>query len=226
MKQMTPYRGPMSRRNFLKIGGLTLGGLGAAGIVPWKLQAESLTPNPSPSGRGESLADTAVILIWLPGGPPHMEMYDMKPDAPAEYRGDFRPVHTNVPGIDVCEHLPMHTRIADKFTIIRSIAHTFSDHGGGHKRFLTGRDPASPVGGQRSSDGRFDGLSRAPAARAAFPITCAALTAAATASTSSASAARIGPSVHRSPSPAIPTDPNFQVRICVPSSPRNVSVIA
>ena len=136
--------GPQSRRDFLKFGALTLGGLGAAGIVPWKLQA--LTPGPSPGGRGENVPDTAVIFIWLPGGPPHMEMYDMKPNAPAEYRGDFRPVRTNVVGIDVCEHLPMHTRIADKFTIIRSIAHNFADHGGGHKRFLTGRDPAEPTG--------------------------------------------------------------------------------
>ncbi|MGH2548173.1 MAG: DUF1501 domain-containing protein, partial [Thermomicrobiales bacterium] len=118
---------------------MTLGGLSTAGIVPWKLEAAA-------DARGESTPDTAVIFIWLPGGPPHMEMYDMKPNAPAEYRGDFRPVHTNVPGIDVCEHLPMHTRVADKFTIIRSIAHNFADHGGGHKRFLTGRDPASPVG--------------------------------------------------------------------------------
>ena len=70
----------------------------------------------------------------------------MKPDAPAEYRGAFRPVHTVVAGMDVCEHLPMHTRVADRFNIIRSIHHTFGDHGGGHKRFLTGRDPQSPVG--------------------------------------------------------------------------------
>ncbi len=128
--------GPISRRNFLKMGGLALGGLGAQGILPWKLQANE---------RGDA-SDTSVILIWLPGGPPHMETYDMKPDAPAEYRGDFRPVRTNVPGIDICEHLPLHTRIADKYTLIRSIAHNFADHGGGHKRFLTGRDPRSPVG--------------------------------------------------------------------------------
>ncbi len=70
----------------------------------------------------------------------------MKPDAPAEFRGDFRPVRTNVPGIDVCEHLPMHARCADKFTLVRSISHRFSDHGGGHKKFLTGRDPFQPVG--------------------------------------------------------------------------------
>ena len=75
-----------------------------------------------------------------------MEMYDMKPDAPADYRGEFRPIRSNVPGIDVSEHLPLHAKCADKYTIIRSVHHTFSDHGGGHKRFLTGRDPMSPVG--------------------------------------------------------------------------------
>src|SRR5262245_15584696 len=128
--------GPVSRRNFLKIGALAFGGLGAAGIVPWQLRAED----------GLRTEDKSVIFIWLPGGPPHTETYDMKPDAPSEYRGDFRPIRTNVPGIEVCEHLPMHSRVADKFAIIRSIAHNFADHGGGHKRFLTGRDPRSPVG--------------------------------------------------------------------------------
>lgn len=128
--------GPVSRRNFLKLGALALGGVGS-GIVPWKLHA---------SERREGTDDPAVIFVWLPGGPPHMETYDLKPDAPAEYRGEFRPIRTRVPGIDVSEYLPMHAGVADKFTIIRSIAHTFSDHGGGHKRFLTGRDPMSPVG--------------------------------------------------------------------------------
>jgi hypothetical protein len=133
--RQTHCDGPLTRRTFLKIGGLALGGL-AAGVTPWKLRAST----------GDSLPDTSVILVWLPGGPPHMEMYDMKPDAPEEYRGEFRPIRTNVPGIDVCEHLPMHARIADRFAIIRSIAHKFSDHGGGHKHFLTGREPRSPVG--------------------------------------------------------------------------------
>src|ERR1700704_1567944 len=137
MTQRTFCPGPQSRRDFLKFGALALGGLGAAGIVPWKLQATE---------RGEHTSDTAVIFIWLPGGPPHMEMYDMKPNAPAEYRGDFRPIRTNVPGIDICEHLPMHTRIADKYTIIRPTAPNSADHAGGHNRSLTGRDPASPVG--------------------------------------------------------------------------------
>jgi hypothetical protein len=135
--RVTSCPGPVSRRQFLKIGSLALGGLGLHGILPWKLQANQ---------AGDSLPDTSVIFIWLPGGPPHMETYDMKPDAPEEYRGDFRPIHTVVPGIDVCEHLPLHARVADRFTLIRSIAHNFADHGGGHKRFLTGRDPRSPVG--------------------------------------------------------------------------------
>src|SRR5437879_4831215 len=128
--------GPLSRRQFLKMGALALGGIGAHGILPWKLQA----------AVGDSLPDTSVILIWLPGGPPHMETYDMKPDAPAEYRGEFRPIKTVVPGLEVCELLPRHARIADRFTLIRSVAHTFADHGGGHKKFLTGRDPLQPDG--------------------------------------------------------------------------------
>jgi Protein of unknown function (DUF1501) len=128
--------GPLSRRHFLKIGALSLGSVGLGGLLPLRLEATETGKAP----------DTSVILIWLPGGPPHMETYDMKPDAPAEYRGDFKPIKTNVPGIDVCELLPRHARMADKFSLIRSIAHNFSDHGGGHKRFLTGRDPLSPVG--------------------------------------------------------------------------------
>src|SRR5215510_1447331 len=102
--------GPVSRRHFLKIGSLTLGALGLNGLIPLRVEGND----------GQTRDDTAVILVWLPGGPPHMETYDMKPDAPAEYRGEFRPIRTNVPGIDVCELLPLHARIADKFTLIRS----------------------------------------------------------------------------------------------------------
>ncbi|MFP6892492.1 MAG: DUF1501 domain-containing protein, partial [Opitutales bacterium] len=70
----------------------------------------------------------------------------MKPDAPDTHRGEFNPIRTNVPGIEVCELLPMHAKCADKYNLIRSVHHTFSDHGGGHKRFLTGRDPKEPTG--------------------------------------------------------------------------------
>jgi hypothetical protein len=134
MPDPTPCPGPFSRRHFLRLGALSLG-VGA--LQPLRLcGSDGKTAGP----------DTSVILIWLPGGPPHMETYDMKPDAPAEYRGAFRPIRTTVAGLDVCEYLPMHARVAKQYSIIRSIAHTFSDHGGGHKKFLTGRDPFQPVG--------------------------------------------------------------------------------
>jgi hypothetical protein len=126
---------PTSRRGFLRAGAFALGSLSLSDL--YRLRAEtSSTSSPA----------TAVILLWLPGGPPHMETYDLKPDAPAEFRGEFRPIPTVVPGLDVCEHLPLHAKLADRFTIVRSVAHEFADHGGGHKRFLTGRLPAEPTG--------------------------------------------------------------------------------
>jgi len=128
--------GPVSRRSFIEMGGAACG-LGLAGLM--EAQAESVP-------KGTLGKDTSVIFVWLPGGPPHMEMYDMKPEAPSDYRGVFVPKKTNVPGIEVCEHLPLHMKCADKYNIIRSVHHGFADHGGGHKRFLTGRKPATPTG--------------------------------------------------------------------------------
>ncbi|WP_339683428.1 DUF1501 domain-containing protein [Gimesia maris] len=126
----------LSRRSFLQSGFLTLGGLGLADLL--RLRAEAA----STSG---STPDTSVILIWLQGGPSHMETYDMKPEAPVEYRGEFNPIHTNVPGMDICEYLPLHAKVADRFTLIRSISHGFANHAGGAGRFLSGRDPLRPL---------------------------------------------------------------------------------
>ncbi len=135
-KSLKKCAGPMRRRTFLEIGGLSILGLGMNDYLRYRAQAEA---------AGDDMRDTSVIFIWLPGGPPHMETYDMKPNAPAEYRGEFNPIQTNVPGIDVCELLPLHAKIADKFNLIRSIHHDFADHGGGHKRLMTGRIPATPT---------------------------------------------------------------------------------
>ena len=135
VKKLNRCPGPMTRRSFLSAGSAGIGGLGLGSLLNRKAQATNSGPN-----------DTACIFVWLPGGPPHMEMYDMKPDAPSDYRGDFHPIKTNIAGIDVCELLPRHAKIADKFTLIRSVHHTFSDHGGGHKRFMTGRAPKQPTG--------------------------------------------------------------------------------
>ena len=129
--------GTMPRRSFLQIGGAAAGGLGLSSL----LKARDLS-----ASAGKTQQDTSVIFVWLPGGAPHMETYDMKPDAPDTHRGEFNPIRTNVPGIEVCELLPMHAKCADKYNLIRSVHHTFSDHGGGHKRFLTGRDPKEPTG--------------------------------------------------------------------------------
>ena len=60
-------------------------------------------------------------MIYLPGGPSHMDMYDLKPDAPIEYRGEFRPIATNVPGVQICEHMPLQARMFDKLAVIRSL---------------------------------------------------------------------------------------------------------
>ncbi|MDB5384785.1 MAG: hypothetical protein JWM11_431 [Planctomycetaceae bacterium] len=125
-------RGPVSRRSVLQAGSLLLGGLGLGDLYRLRAQAESVRPN------GEN---NAVILVWLEGGPSQLETYDMKPRAPAEYRGEFLPIETVVPGLDVCELLPLHTKIADKFNLIRSISHDVADHPGAAGRFLTGRRP-------------------------------------------------------------------------------------
>ena len=131
----------LSRRQVLQAGALGLGGLSMGDA--FRLQAQA---NTGSTVRTGAEADPAVILIWLPGGPPHMEMYDLKPEAPSEYRGLLNPISTNVSGIEIGEWLPMHAKYADRYTLIRSVAHKFADHGGGHKRFLTGRQPATPVG--------------------------------------------------------------------------------
>ena len=125
-----------NRRDVFRFGSVAVAGA-AAGISPFTLKAAE---------PDRTTNDPAVIFIWLPGGPPHQDTFDMKPDAPVEYRGEFNPIRTNVPGIDICEHLPLLSKVADKFALIRSIAHTFADHGGGHKKFLTGRDPQQPTG--------------------------------------------------------------------------------
>src|SRR5262245_44178052 len=96
----------VSRRNFLKIGALGLGGLS----LPQLLAAEE--------SSGIRHSHKAVIMVFLPGGPSHQDMFDLKMDAPSEVRGEFKPISTNVPGIQICEHLPRLAKLADKYTVI------------------------------------------------------------------------------------------------------------
>jgi hypothetical protein len=123
--------GPIDRRTWLKVGGLSLGAL-CAGMSP------SLAQVLHAQERGDGDRDFSVILFWANGGPSHLDTFDLKPDAPEEIRGEFRPIHTNVPGIDICEHLPRLARMADKFTILRSLHHERAEHSGGTHRFLSG----------------------------------------------------------------------------------------
>ena len=118
-----PQRGRMcdgiARRQFLTIGGLVgVGGMGGLSM-PQLLRADSAAGG----SRRRS-----VIMIFLPGGPPHQDMFDLKPDAPSEVRGEFRPIATNVPGIQMCELLPRLARITDKLAIVRSIVGATGDH--------------------------------------------------------------------------------------------------
>jgi hypothetical protein len=96
----------ISRRNFLQIGAFGAG-LSLAGM----LRARETTGS----------SNKAAIMIYLPGGPSHMDMYDLKPDAPKEFRGEFKPIKTNVPGVQICEHFPLQARMWDKLACVRSI---------------------------------------------------------------------------------------------------------
>jgi hypothetical protein len=128
----------LSRRSFLRIGGMAMGGLALPQVLQHEAQA----------GLGSS--HKAIINIYLPGGPSHIDLWDLKPDAPAEIRGEFRPVKTNVPGIEICELFPRMAQMMDKFIPIRSI----SDADGAHDCYqcMTGykKRDRQPTGGRPS----------------------------------------------------------------------------
>jgi len=106
----------LSRRNFLQIGGLAMGGLS----LPALLRAESLT--------GKRASGKSIINIFLSGGPTHMDTFDLKPHAPKDYRGEFSPIATKVPGVEICELLPELASISDKFSVVRSIVGMNPEH--------------------------------------------------------------------------------------------------
>ena len=99
----------VNRRDFLRVGALGLGGLTLADVLRLRACA------------GTRSSARSVIMVCLAGGPSHIDMYDLKPDAPADVRGDFKPVRTNVPGFDVSELFPMQARIADKLALVRTV---------------------------------------------------------------------------------------------------------
>jgi hypothetical protein len=121
------YCDGVSRRSFLQVG---VAGMASVGLGQVRA---------AQAAAGKSGKDTSVILLWLDGGPSHLDLYDMKPDAPAECRGIWNPIKTNVPGIEVTELFPLQAKIADKFSIVRSLHHDTGDHFTGGHWMLTGR---------------------------------------------------------------------------------------
>jgi uncharacterized protein (DUF1501 family) len=110
------YCDGLSRRSWLRIGGLALGGLALPDIL--RCEAASGVRRPA----------KGIIMVLLPGGPTHLDMFDLKPDAPAEIRGEFRPIASNVPGLEICELMPRLAGMADKLAILRTLVGFRDDH--------------------------------------------------------------------------------------------------
>src|SRR5687767_9054087 len=107
------YCDKISRRDFVKVGAI-----GATGLT---------LSNYLRMAHADQVRETrarSAIFVFLGGGPTHLDSFDLKPDAPAEIRGEFRPIDTNVPGVQISEHLPNLARCADKYTILRGVSHT------------------------------------------------------------------------------------------------------
>jgi hypothetical protein len=149
------YCDGMSRRSFLQMG---VAGMAAVGL-PGLLRAREESARTTPS------KNTTCILLWLDGGPSHMDLYDMKPDAPAEYRGIWKPIKSRVPGFDVTELFPKQAKLTDKFSMVRSLHHGTGDHFAGGHRMLTTKDMG--VSGA-NTDQKFPGIG-AVVAREAGP---------------------------------------------------------
>jgi Protein of unknown function (DUF1501) len=139
------YCDGMSRRSFVQVG---VAGMASVGL------ADVLRAKEAAAVNGIGPKDTSVILIWLDGGPGHMDMYDMKPEAPSEYRGIWRPIRTNVAGIEITELFPKQAKIADKFSIIRSLHHDSGDHFTAGHYMLTSRGGVSGA----NTAGKFPSL--------------------------------------------------------------------
>ncbi len=139
------YCDGLSRRSFLKLG---VSGMASVGL-PQLLQARQQS---SPPG---GTRNTSVILLWLDGGPSHMDLYDLKPDAPTEYRGIWRPIRTCVPGFDISQRFPRQAQVTNLFSMVRSLHHDTGDHFAGGHRMLTTKDMG--VSGASNAQ-RFPGI--------------------------------------------------------------------
>jgi hypothetical protein len=121
------------RRGFLKVGTAGLLGLSLADV----LRAEAAAGR-----RGKA---NGVILVWLGGGPSTIDIWDLKPDAPEEIRGEFKPIDTKADGVRICEHLPKVAAVMDRCALVRSLHHTITDHGAGARYVATAHPPSAAL---------------------------------------------------------------------------------
>jgi hypothetical protein len=121
--------GPVSRRGALEVGALALGGLTLRDVLAAR------------ESNGQGSSNTAVIMLYQHGGASQLETYDLKPDAPVEYRSIYQPIATNVPGVEISERFPLQAQLADKFSLVRSLNHDVGIHSDGGIIVLTGKRP-------------------------------------------------------------------------------------
>ncbi len=127
----------LGRRAFMKVGSLALGGMTLADHLRQRALADG----------DNSGGPRAVIQIYLGGGPSHLDMYDLKPSAPREVRGEFQSIATSLSGIQICEHLPHQARVMDKLAIVRSVHHENASHLPASHWMMTGHNPAAGTAG-------------------------------------------------------------------------------
>jgi len=123
------------RRDFLHLGLLASFGLSVADVLRWQARAAETGNAPKPA-RAKS-----CILLWLDGGPSHLDTFDPKPDAPVEIRSPFKAISTALPGVALCEHLPLTAKVLDRVALIRSLTHELGNHDTGTRYLLTGHRP-------------------------------------------------------------------------------------
>src|SRR5438876_6365090 len=129
MTTLSTFCDGLHRRDALRLG---VAGLFGMGLTLPKLLAAT---------EGKQTKDVSLIFLFLHGGLSTIDTFDMKPEAPAEFRGEFKPIDTNVPGLQVCEHLPRTAKHMDKFSLIRSFRHPDSNHGPADHYMFTGYAP-------------------------------------------------------------------------------------
>jgi hypothetical protein len=127
-----PFCDRVPRRDFLRLGSAGLFGWGLPDLLAGRFAAEA---------RGQSPRDVSLLFLYLHGGLSTIDTWDLKPDAPAEFRGEFRPAATNVPGVQICELMTRTARQMDKISLIRNFRHHNSDHGPADHYLFTGYFP-------------------------------------------------------------------------------------